>query len=115
MKRLAKMPYSLERAEEFEQAYLHLAHLYVERGKFDLAQVISDLAIHNAPRLKLHYAIWNWLVRVVDPVLISARLQSPRTNCAHLPGAVPSVLELQQVLPAGVGDNGTGDGEGAEL
>ncbi|CAN0005167.1 unnamed protein product, partial [Hapterophycus canaliculatus] len=38
LKRIAKMPYSLERAEEFEQAYLHLAHLYVDRGKFDLAQ-----------------------------------------------------------------------------
>ena len=33
------MPYTLESAEEFEQAYLHLAHLYVDRGKFDLAQV----------------------------------------------------------------------------
>ena len=39
MKRIAKMPYTLESAEEFEQAYLHLAHLYVDRGKFDLAQV----------------------------------------------------------------------------
>lgn len=37
------MPYTLERAEEFEQAYLHLAHLYVERGKFDLAQVLCVL------------------------------------------------------------------------
>lgn len=32
------MPYTLENAEEFEQAYLQLAHLYVERGKFDLSQ-----------------------------------------------------------------------------
>lgn len=39
LKRIAKMPYTLESAEEFEQAYLHLAQLYVERGKFDLAQV----------------------------------------------------------------------------
>ncbi|CAM9585064.1 unnamed protein product [Ectocarpus sp. 4 AP-2014] len=38
LKRIAKMPYTLESAEEFEQAYLHLAHLYVDRGKFDLAQ-----------------------------------------------------------------------------
>lgn len=37
------MPYTLESAEEFEQAYLHLAHLYVDRGKFDLAQVIRPL------------------------------------------------------------------------
>lgn len=43
MKRIAKMAYTLERAEEFEQAYLHLAHLYVERGKFDLAQVLCVL------------------------------------------------------------------------
>lgn len=39
LKRIAKMPYTMEMAEEFEQAYLHLAHLYVDRGKFDLAQV----------------------------------------------------------------------------
>lgn len=39
------MPYTLEMAEEFEQAYLHLAHLYVERGKFDLAQV-RVLCVH---------------------------------------------------------------------
>ncbi|CAN0392522.1 unnamed protein product, partial [Pylaiella littoralis] len=38
LKRIAKMPYTLKSAEEFEQAYLHLAHLYVDRGKFDLAQ-----------------------------------------------------------------------------
>ncbi|CAN0534330.1 unnamed protein product, partial [Ectocarpus sp. 12 AP-2014] len=38
LKRIAKMPYTLESAEEFEQAYLHLAHLYVDRAKFDLAQ-----------------------------------------------------------------------------
>lgn len=43
LKRIAKMPYTLESAEEFEQAYLHLAHLYVDRGKFDLAQVIEAL------------------------------------------------------------------------
>ncbi|CAM9827949.1 unnamed protein product, partial [Sphacelaria rigidula] len=39
LKRIAKMPFTMEMAEEFEQAYLHLAHLYVARGKFDLAQV----------------------------------------------------------------------------
>ncbi|CAN0250307.1 unnamed protein product, partial [Laminaria digitata] len=38
LKRIAKMSYTLENAEEFEQAYLQLAHLYVERGKFDLSQ-----------------------------------------------------------------------------
>lgn len=36
------MSYTLENAEEFEQAYLQLAHLYVERGKFDLSQVNDD-------------------------------------------------------------------------
>lgn len=44
LKRIAKMPYTLDMAEEFEQAYLHLARLYVERGKFDLAQVMLSLS-----------------------------------------------------------------------
>ncbi|CAM9312824.1 unnamed protein product [Choristocarpus tenellus] len=38
LKRIAKMPYAMDMAEEFEQAYLHLADLYIQRGKFDLAQ-----------------------------------------------------------------------------
>ncbi|CAM9140679.1 unnamed protein product [Discosporangium mesarthrocarpum] len=38
LKRIAKMPYTADMAEEFEQAYLHLAELYIDRGKFDLAQ-----------------------------------------------------------------------------
>lgn len=47
LKRIAKMPYTMEMAEEFEQAYLHLAHLYIERGKYDLAQA----RIVDAPAL----------------------------------------------------------------
>lgn len=38
LKRIAKMPYTTDMADEFEQSYLLLADLYVERGKFDLAQ-----------------------------------------------------------------------------
>jgi len=38
LKRIAKMPYNQEFAEEFETSYLMLAEIYVGRGKFDLAQ-----------------------------------------------------------------------------
>lgn len=38
LKRMAKMPYNQEYAEEFESAYLMLADIYIGRGKFDLAQ-----------------------------------------------------------------------------
>lgn len=53
LKRIAKMPYTLKSAEEFEQAYLHLAHLYVDRGKYDLAQVNEALASGLTPRLEV--------------------------------------------------------------
>lgn len=42
------MSYTLENAEEFEQAYLQLAHLYVERGKFDLSQVSNVFVTRRA-------------------------------------------------------------------
>lgn len=48
LKRIAKMPYTLEMAEEFEQAYLHLAHMYIDKGKYDLAQVIPHRDGHHA-------------------------------------------------------------------
>lgn len=38
LKRIAKMPYAADMADEFETSYLLLAYLYVDRGKFDLAQ-----------------------------------------------------------------------------
>jgi len=38
LKRIAKLPYNQEFAEEFEKAYLMLADIYIGRGKFDLAQ-----------------------------------------------------------------------------
>jgi hypothetical protein len=39
-------------AEEFERSYLLLAELYVERGKFDLAQVtVMKLSSYNGHRL----------------------------------------------------------------
>ena len=38
LKRMAKMPYNQDYAEEFEKAYLMLADIYIGRGKFDLAQ-----------------------------------------------------------------------------
>jgi len=78
------MPYTLESAEEFEQAYLHLAHLYVDRGKFDLAQVRH-----------LSYAIldWRaysgdngWLTTAFNRVLRNANL----TRCVLLPISAPN-------------------------
>lgn len=53
------MPYTLESAEEFEQAYLHLAHLYVDRGKFDLAQVmgVAGLAQLRDPESNVVWSI----------------------------------------------------------
>jgi len=44
LKRIAKMPYNHDLAEEFERSYLHLAEIYIERSKYDLA---SDLC-HKA-------------------------------------------------------------------
>lgn len=38
LKRIAKMTYKIEDANEFERSYLMLADIYVGRGKFDLAQ-----------------------------------------------------------------------------
>ncbi|CAM9385472.1 unnamed protein product [Heterosigma akashiwo] len=38
LKRIAKMPYSQDLADDFERSYLMLGDLYIQRGKFDLAQ-----------------------------------------------------------------------------
>ena len=36
---VAKLPYKPEEAEEFERAWLALADIHIQGGKFDLAQV----------------------------------------------------------------------------
>mmetsp|Transcript_5257 Transcript_5257/g.16324 ORF Transcript_5257/g.16324 Transcript_5257/m.16324 type:complete len:175 (+) Transcript_5257:734-1258(+) len=38
LKRIAKMPYSHELADEFEHGYLLLAEIYIEKSKFDLSE-----------------------------------------------------------------------------
>ena len=45
LKRIAKMPYDQDHAEEFEKAYLMLGDIYVGRGKFDLAQDLCKKAL----------------------------------------------------------------------
>ena len=38
LKRIAKMTYSHELADEFERGYLLLADIYIQKSKFDLAE-----------------------------------------------------------------------------
>jgi hypothetical protein len=40
LKRVVKMPYAQDQGEAFEAAYLALAASYMEKAKFDLAQVL---------------------------------------------------------------------------
>lgn len=40
LKRVVKMPYAHDQGEAFEAAYLALAASYMEKAKFDLAQVL---------------------------------------------------------------------------
>lgn len=43
LKRVVKMPYAQDQGEAFEAAYLALAASYMEKAKFDLAQVFNTL------------------------------------------------------------------------
>ncbi|KAL4164369.1 hypothetical protein KRP22_004235 [Phytophthora ramorum] len=48
LKRIAKMNYDQSLADEFERSYLLLADIYINRGKFDLAQELCKRALtHN--------------------------------------------------------------------
>jgi len=48
LKRIAKMNYDQMLADEFERSYLLLADIYINRGKFDLAQELCKRALtHN--------------------------------------------------------------------
>lgn len=48
LKRIAKMNYDQTLADEFERSYLLLADIYINRGKFDLAQELCKRALtHN--------------------------------------------------------------------
>lgn len=48
LKRIAKMSYDQTLADEFERSYLLLADIYINRGKFDLAQELCKRALtHN--------------------------------------------------------------------
>ncbi|RLN44133.1 hypothetical protein BBJ28_00010612 [Nothophytophthora sp. Chile5] len=48
LKRIAKMPYDQTLADDFERSYLLLADIYINRGKFDLAQELCKRALtHN--------------------------------------------------------------------
>ncbi|KAG6617338.1 Tetratricopeptide repeat protein 21B [Phytophthora cinnamomi] len=48
LKRIAKMNYDQILADEFERSYLLLADIYINRGKFDLAQELCKRALtHN--------------------------------------------------------------------
>ena len=42
LKRIAKMPYSHELAEEFERGYLLLAEIYIQKSKFDLSEDLCN-------------------------------------------------------------------------
>jgi len=42
LKRIAKMPYSHDLAEEFERGYLLLADIYVQKSKFDLSEDLCN-------------------------------------------------------------------------
>ena len=45
LKRIAKMTYNVEDAEEFERAWLLLLEIYVQGGKYDLAQELAKKCI----------------------------------------------------------------------
>ncbi|KAF4150574.1 Tetratricopeptide repeat [Phytophthora infestans] len=48
LKRIAKMTYDQTLADEFERSYLLLADIYINRGKFDLAQELCKRSLtHN--------------------------------------------------------------------
>ena len=42
LKRIAKMPYSHELADEFERGYLLLADIYIQKSKFDLSEDLCN-------------------------------------------------------------------------
>jgi hypothetical protein len=44
LKRISKLPFSPPEAEEFERAWLALAGMHIQGGKFDLAQVRGPAA-----------------------------------------------------------------------
>jgi len=46
LKRIEKMDYQPRFASEFEKAWLLLADLYIQGGKFDLAQRLCEKALH---------------------------------------------------------------------
>ncbi len=59
LKRVAKLPYNAEEAEDFERAWLLLADIHIQGGKFDLAQVglaIKVEASVNVPVKHVMYA-----------------------------------------------------------
>ena len=45
LKKIAKMAYVQDMADEFEKCYLHLAKLYIDRNKYDLAIDLCDRAL----------------------------------------------------------------------
>eukprot|EP00002_Diphylleia_rotans_P017875 TRINITY_DN3468_c0_g2_i5.p1 TRINITY_DN3468_c0_g2~~TRINITY_DN3468_c0_g2_i5.p1 ORF type:complete len:957 (-),score=208.28 TRINITY_DN3468_c0_g2_i5:433-3303(-) len=47
LKRIAKMPYDSREADEFEKSWLALAEIYIEGGKYDLAQELLKKATAN--------------------------------------------------------------------
>lgn len=50
LKRVAKMNFLVDQADDFEQAYLLLADIYIQGGKYDLAQELlkKTIAINNS-------------------------------------------------------------------
>ena len=46
LKRVAKMQWNSEDAEEFEQAWLLLADIYIQAGKFDMAMELLKKCTH---------------------------------------------------------------------
>merc|ERR1711988_22210 len=46
LKRISKMTYDRELADDFEQSYLLLADIYIQRGKFDLAQELCKRCLN---------------------------------------------------------------------
>ena len=45
LKRIQKMPYQVDEAEQFERAWLLLAQVHIEAGKYDLAQELCRKAL----------------------------------------------------------------------
>jgi tetratricopeptide (TPR) repeat protein len=91
LKRISKMNFDKELADDFERSYLLLSDIYIQRGKYDLAQELCKRCLnYNRSCAKVS------------------------TICSTPPPSITRALTHSwRCCSTGVGVHGVGDGEGA--